>query len=77
MHPLNKTCYVTIIVYLHKTPVTSQPWNKASYVMITVDRPSPSTINVSDRVVWLRTHFTDQHNVCYGDGDGIVWSERT
>ena len=31
---------------LHKNPVIPSPWNKASYVMITVDYPSPSTISV-------------------------------
>ena len=36
--------YIIITVYLHKTPVTSSPWNIACYVMITVDRPSPSMI---------------------------------
>ena len=36
--------YVIIIVYLHKIPVTFSPWNIACYVMITVDRPSPSMI---------------------------------
>ena len=34
--------YVIITDYLHKTPVTPRPWNKASYVMITVERPLPS-----------------------------------
>ena len=36
--------YVTIIVYLHQTPVTPSPWNTAYNVMITVDRPWPSRI---------------------------------
>ena len=34
--------YVIITVYLHKTPITFHAWNKACYVMITFDRPSPS-----------------------------------
>ena len=36
--------YVTITVYLHKSPVTPSPWNKVCCVMITMDRPSPSMI---------------------------------
>ena len=36
--------YVTITVCLHKTPVIPSPWNIAYYVMITVDRLSPSMI---------------------------------
>ena len=24
----------------------------------------------------LHTHFAHQHNVCFGDGDGVAWSER-
>ena len=39
--------YVIITVYLHKTPVTSHPWNKVSYVMFTTDCPSPSMINLA------------------------------
>ena len=41
--------YVTIPVYLHKTPVYPSPWNKVCYVMITVDRGSTSTIIVTKR----------------------------
>ena len=33
--------YVIITVYLHKSPVYPSPLNKACYVMITVDHPSP------------------------------------
>ena len=37
-------CYVTITVYLHKTPVYPSPWNNACYIMITLDSSSTSTI---------------------------------
>ena len=43
--PLEIACYVTITVYLHKTPVTPSAWNMACYVIITVDHPSPSKIH--------------------------------
>ena len=25
----------------------------------------------------LRTHLTRERNICYGDGDGVTWCERT
>ena len=39
-------CYITFILYLHRTLVYPSPWNSACYVMITVDRGSTSTILV-------------------------------
>ena len=49
-------CYVTVIVYLHETLVCPSPWNSACYVMITMDRGSPSMISVDismDAIKWL------------------------
>ena len=43
--PLEIVCYVTITVYLHKTPSYSHPWNKTCCLMITMDRPSLSKIH--------------------------------
>ena len=37
-------CYVTFILYLHRTLAHPSPWNSACYIMITVDRGSTSTI---------------------------------
>ena len=40
--------YVIITIYLHKTPVTASLWNIASYIMITVDRPSAIMIDIEN-----------------------------
>ena len=37
-------CYVTIIIYLHRTPAYPSLWNSVCYTMITVDHGSTSTI---------------------------------
>ena len=56
-------CYVTIIVYLHKTPVYPNPSNKTCYVMIAMDRSSLSTIileGIDHKKAWLCGKFV-QH----------------
>ena len=37
-------CYVTIIIYLHRSPAYPSLWNSVCYIMITVNCGSTSTI---------------------------------
>ena len=58
-------CYVTIIVYLHRTQAFPSTWTSACYVMITVDRGSTSTINIGPFLA-LTNLFWTLGNVCPG-----------
>ena len=51
---LDRTCwavvhgdyYITVILYLHRTPAYPNPWKSACYIMITVNRGSTSKIDL-------------------------------
>ena len=55
-------CYVKIAVYLHKTPAYPILCNNACYVMITMDRGSPSLIYV----MWRRTKLNHSIKQSFG-----------
>ena len=50
-------CYVTIIVFLHTTQAYPNLWN--SYIMMTVDRGSPTTIQLK------RPNLTNKKQISY------------